>query len=380
MPYYKGTLDQLEGHPDKRALERVGACILGLRRQFKKQNVPDRNLTATLLLATWNIREFGRNAKCGPRTAESLLYIAEIVSHFDIVAVQEVHQNLKDLKHVLELLGDSWNYLVTDVTEGRSGNEERIAFLYDTRKVRFDHLAGEVTLPEKKGKPVRQSARSPFICAFQAGWRRFTLCSVHIYYGTKNPNDPRRVAEISSIADLLAARNERRLNSPDGEPDTVILLGDFNIFNQSGDETSKALEKAGFIVPKEITKIPGGRNLARDKYYDQIAFLHPKGNLRSTKRAGVFDFRQMIYRDGDHERYATEMALCDAERYSNAKSPAAYYKNWLTFQISDHLPLWLELQIDFSEGYLARRAGFATRRGDKRGVKTEEPKTSVVTK
>jgi len=55
-----------------------------------------------------------------------------------------------------------WDYIVTDVTEGRSGNEERIAFVYDRRRVRFDHLAGEVSLPAAK-EPVWQRARSPFL-------------------------------------------------------------------------------------------------------------------------------------------------------------------------------------------------------------------------
>jgi len=30
----------------------------------------------------------------------------------------------------------------------------------------------------------------------------------------------------------------------------------------------------------------------------------------------------------------------------------AYYTEWRTFQMSDHLPLWVELKIDFSNEYL----------------------------
>jgi len=30
----------------------------------------------------------------------------------------------------------------------------------------------------------------------------------------------------------------------------------------------------------------------------------------------------------------------------------AYYEEWRTFQMSDHLPLWVELEIDFSDSYL----------------------------
>ena len=33
---------------------------------------------------------------------------------------------------------------------------------------------------------------------------------------------------------------------------------------------------------------------------------------------------------------------------------AYYRKNWRTWQMPDHEPLWVELKIDFSEDYLER--------------------------
>ena len=30
-----------------------------------------------------------------------------------------------------------------------------------------------------------------------------------------------------------------------------------------------------------------------------------------------------------------------------------YYRQWRTFQMSDHLPLWLEVVTDYSDDYLA---------------------------
>ena len=360
MPYYKGVFDQLESERQQDAIPRLASGILRLRRQFAKQ-VPARNLTSTLLLATWNVREFGRNAKCGPRTAESLLYIAEILSHFDLIAVQEVHQNLGDLKAVLRLLGDWWDYIVTDVTDGRSGNEERIAFVYDTRKVRFDRMAGEVAFPAKSAKPAIQAARSPFICSFRSGWRRLTVCSVHIYYGTSDPNDPRRVAEIATLSQLLAERNERRAHAPDGEPDNIVLLGDFNIFNRQGDATSKALLRSGFVVPEEIRGLPGS-NVKGNKYYDQIAFLNPDGKLRGTNRAGVFDFRKSVHREEDLQDYLREFRFPKSVDRTKA-ARLKHLAQWSTFQLSDHLPLWVELQTDYSEGYIVTRAGFHKRTG-----------------
>src|SRR5205823_5555059 len=154
----------------------------------------------------------------------------EVLLHFDLVAIQEVKENLADLKWLVQVLGDWWEYLVTDVVAGQKGNSERIAFLYDSRKVKFDHVAGEVTLPEMRGK-AWQLARTPFFCTFKTGWRRFSLCSVHIYYGESKAVDKRRLQEIKRLAKFLAEKNNLRQKDDNGEPESIVVLGDFNIFN-----------------------------------------------------------------------------------------------------------------------------------------------------
>jgi endonuclease/exonuclease/phosphatase family metal-dependent hydrolase len=325
--------------------------------------LPPRNVTSSILLATWNLREFGRNQKCGRRLPESLLYVAEIISHFDLVAVQEVNQNLADLRALMELPGDWWQYIVTDVTAGRSGNDERIAFIYDGRNVQFDHLAGEVALPPE-ARPVRQPARSPFICGFRTGWRRISLCSVHIYYGTSRPNNKTRVAEIQEISKLLADRNTKRQSAAEGEAEHVVLIGDFNIFHRAGDKTSAALADNDFVVPKPPRQLPA-TNLGGDKDFDQIAFHDLRKRLR-TSLAGVFDFTRTIYGDGEAKAHVQAMQRSAPEQFAKAGNKEKLYKNWRTFQISDHLPLWLELETDFANAFLATvmRGG---RRGNKKG-------------
>ena len=73
---------------DSSERNRVVDKLLLLRSQLDRE-IPAKTATDTLLLATWNIREFGDN-----RRTESLRYIAEIVGRFDLVAVQEVSNNL----------------------------------------------------------------------------------------------------------------------------------------------------------------------------------------------------------------------------------------------------------------------------------------------
>ena len=168
-----------------------------------------------MVLATWNLREFD-SPSFGNRMDESFYYIAEIISRFDLVAVQEIRKDLYALKKLCGILGVNWKYIVSDVTEGSKGNKERMGFLYDSRKLKFSGLAGELVLPplqytengKTKYRPISQLARTPFMCGFEAGWTKFILATVHVLYGTDNAEDPLRIEEIKQIAELLKKRTQ----------------------------------------------------------------------------------------------------------------------------------------------------------------------------
>ncbi len=339
MPYYH----PLRHIKDKEERLRIIDKLLQLRRQLDMQ-IPQKTASETLLLATWNIREFGDN-----RRIESLYYIAEIVSRFDLVAIQEVSADLKGLEKFVSLLNPNWDYIVTDCSEGSAGGGERMAYLYDKSKITFKKLAGEVVLPpEKLIDGTLQFARTPYCVAFQAGWFKFNLTTVHIYYGKESGVDPRRLAEINSIAGFLSKRAKK-------EDISYILLGDFNIKN-CGDATMKALENNGFVVPDDIKQHPS--DLGRTKHYDQIAFhlkLDPRMTIFSEKeqKSGAFNFTESVYNIQDLSAYQKYFD----QKYTQektAKEIEGYYLKWRTFQISDHLPLWVELKIDFSNQYLEK--------------------------
>jgi hypothetical protein len=113
------------------------------------------------------------------------------------------------------------------------------------------------------------------------------------------------------------------------------------------------------VIPPELQSIPG-TNVAKDKYYDQIAFRVRPGRLDTTGRAGVFDLFEVVYRDEDEALYVAEMG----ERYHTTtkgvardeKGKRSYYRTkWRrTHQLSDHLPMWIELRINYTEPYLQR--------------------------
>lgn len=112
----------------------------------------DTDRMGTVRIGTWNIREFGNRKYGGRDTYERLYYMAEIISNFDIVALQEVRDDMREFLQLLAILGPEWDYLATDVTDGGAGNGERMVFAFNRNRVRFRNIAGELTLPDGKKK------------------------------------------------------------------------------------------------------------------------------------------------------------------------------------------------------------------------------------
>jgi endonuclease/exonuclease/phosphatase family metal-dependent hydrolase len=330
MVHYAGMRAWTDAAARDRAVER----LLDLRKGLA-QDISSRNKEDTFHLASWNIRDFGgHRLNPRPRLPESLLYIAEVISAFDLVAVQEVNENMTEFRTVMKLLGHYWDYIVTDQT----GNMERLAFVYDKRKITFRNVAGKVVLPARNGKEPHQFNRAPFLVAFQAGWFKFNICTVHIYYGSSSDIAVRK-REISDIARFFRDRQKK-----DGE--TYILLGDFNIIDPK-DQTMQALLSGGFDVPEEMRQPTA---LASANYYDQIA-VRTQNKLFEIEKAGCFHWHKYVFRDEDLAQYRSLMPT-ETKNGKAAKSDEKAYKKWRTWQMSDHLPLWTEVKMDFTESYL----------------------------
>jgi hypothetical protein len=291
-----------------------------------------------------------------------LFYIAEIISCFDLVAVQEVNRDLSALEKVMAILDREWDYIVTDATEGPGGNEERMAFVYNTEKVVFRKVAGEIVLPDgqlivsrKKIKEAnkkeakkpgeasaaavetegairagqqeakQQFARTPFLVAFQSGWFKFSLCTVHIFYGRDTGEAlQRRIAEIKALVKFFADRQDRESREEEAShrlPENYILLGDFNVISPEH-ETMAALVSQGFTVPEEIdgTKV----RTEGDHFYDQIASRVRDQRFR-VKGGGLVHIYQDVFRDdpADLAIYTSMMPTKDPEARGRTTSPEA---------------------------------------------------------
>ena len=130
---------------------------------------PAKRLDDNLLIATWNIRAFASltrewlagDADSPKRDLRALLAIGEIIRRFDVIAVQEVKGDLRALRDLMKWLGHDWAFLMTDINLGAAGNSERMAFIYDRRRVETSGLACELVVPQEWLNEIGPDALHP---------------------------------------------------------------------------------------------------------------------------------------------------------------------------------------------------------------------------
>ena len=302
----------------------IAEGLIELRRRIDEAKIPDSALDVCLNVATWNIREFGRKS----RLDASIYYIAEILNQFDLIALTELRDNLSDLKRVMDLLGPEWRVVFSDFIGDRGGNSERIAYLYDGRMVYFTGLAAEADPMRKKkdGEYVAEFSwwRAPYMASFRAGNFDFVAVTAHMRWGT---NFADRVNALGEFGKWVHNRR-RHKHAVDSD---FVVLGDFNI-PKRGDEAFNALTGKGkkLLVPDDLLGVKG-TNLSKKNTYDQI--LHsPTHADRFSSSGGVLDFYQ-----GDWK----PLYPSATHRPANDKA--------FTYQLSDHLPLWLQVKTDIMD-------------------------------
>lgn len=294
--------------------------------------VPGKVLDRNLVVASWNIRMLGNvsstwtnDSRTSPkRNLADIWALAEILSRFDVVAVQEVRDDLTGLRMICRALGPEWSFIVTDVTRGAAGNQERLAYLFDLRRVRLSGLAGELVLSAKDVQRLRigrQFARTPFLVSFVSAQNPFTLASVHVIWGR---SAAQRVHEAEALAELLALTvRDPSPQTPDDFRRNLIALGDFNIA-RTGDAGYQALVDHGLEPDPGLADVARtvGETPGKTSAYDQIAWI-ARGRLGALGfdrvSSGNVVWDRLIARDPLHG------------------DP--------TYRISDHYPLWVEFAL-----------------------------------
>jgi endonuclease/exonuclease/phosphatase family metal-dependent hydrolase len=299
--------DAIKGHQDHRGIPR-------------KRN-------DNLLLASWNLCNLGdENQK---RRLDDLKIMAEVMSPFDIIAVQEIKDNYQPFKDVVGLMGFDFDYIVTD----RAGNDERLGFIFDKTRIDRLQLVGELVILKNERRSVTVTYddqpteakftgfnRNPYISAFKSGHFIFTCVNVHILFGSGKSGYLRRIAEVYNLATWahkrVTARTEYTFDHD------IILIGDFNIPKaNTSDRVGRQLLTYGMQLTGYGSQT--GTNLAGTDHYDQIAFHPDHTNNKFSGNSGVFDFDKVIFAD-------------------IWNSSQAHFIGFTKFHISDHRLLWSE--------------------------------------
>ena len=322
--------------------------------------IPEKRTDKNLLLCSWNLKDFGSYSH---RVPESYFYMAEIISRFDIISIQECRADLEPLKILLRILGSDWSYLFNDVSDHEGSNSERSLIIYDKRRCNFSGQAGEIILHHKisQNHQLKQFNRVPYLTGFTAEWKKFSLITLHLEPGDKDASQKIREAEIHFLMELLKKRlkkkSEVRLWS-----DNIIILGDMNLYKKDIN-AFKSLNDNHFI---EVDSLIGQDTTTAksNNMFDHI-FFYSKSKfpaLSKTNNAGVFNMFDTVFKDGEHTHpaYSAYIDILEQARIAAGEGPytnrKSYYDiHWRTRQISDHYPIWVEMEIDSSDAFLKKK-------------------------
>jgi endonuclease/exonuclease/phosphatase family metal-dependent hydrolase len=299
----------------------------------QRYGLPQR-VYGSAVLATFNIRKLGAKSK---RDARTWRFLADILGYFDLVAVQEVLEDMQGLRHLEELMGENFGMVVSDTTgsfPNEGGVAERLAFIFNwtivhrqemVTDVTFDRSkvlqviaeqgdaiqdaveaarhnreyrkklkayekklakfeAGEGREPHMPALPIQMPAfltfiRTPFAVMFEIlghpGAERYSFMAVnaHLYFG--NFIDDRR-QEFDALMSWIMGRVQE---CDEHSPLNILLLGDLNL------DFDNPINDRGRIISliDELNR-KGGK--AVNVYFP---FLHPH-----PQRPG----QQMMGRDG----------------------------------------------------------------------------------
>ena len=241
--------------------------------------LPEGGREASLVFASFNLRKLGKRKN---REAE-LDFLARFCARCDLVAIQEVQDDLEGLRFLKERMesavaGDGeFGILVSDITgevPGEPGMAERLAFIYRWRRITRLDLASDLTIDrtsvlanffgneaglvaerrsfetqmarftagKRKTAPTYTPpafvtfVRTPHVAAFEARAANdqpplhFAAVNAHLVFGTVSERRQEFEALLRWIIFRLKA--ERRLVAPN-----FILLGDLNLkFDKPGSD------------------------------------------------------------------------------------------------------------------------------------------------
>ena len=350
--YYYDGLAKSGSRPDLAATTSAHQDAFQRLRRSLSASIPSKGQSQKLLIATWNIRDFARFKpdSVHARSDAALNHIAEVLSYFDIIAVQEMKGDEAQFnaakQAILTRLGRHWAYVGSGITEGRFGNGERLGFFFDTRSVRQTGDVDEVVLSQEFLESVgltRQIARTPFIASFEYQSHKLTLANAHIYFGSPSAERyQERLDEFDALTSYLV-REDGAGRLPSAQ---FMLLGDLQVADPDEPQVEIA-KRNGMYFSDDSLHDPSNANLSR--YYDQFVFgWNPLDTAPCVIANGVPDLFSQIYRETDYDQHLPRFQTWLDEKLQEKPdfNAARFYRlYWRSYQLSDHFPKWVLLDF-----------------------------------
>jgi len=251
----------------------TGCGITGLSiKELIPQEPQIKSCSPNITIASFNIRKFSDNS----RTDEELAQIAEVLSEFDLIAVQEVLGDPIILNRTVEML-PGYDFIVSE----QVGNiqKERYAFIFNEK---IEVVSKGKTYYDKFDNFIRE----PYYASFRSGGFDFKIMTVHILYGDRASD---RTGEMKQIASVYEYYQEK-----DSEND-LILTGDFN--------TQPTQDNFDYIwaIPDVTVAIQEGKSTIgkTGNLYDNIIF--DSNTDEYTRLSGIHYFDSGMERDSAKE-------------------------------------------------------------------------------
>ena len=221
----------------------------------------------SVLIGSFNIRKLG---SARSRNSDTWEFLADVCRSFDLLAVQEIMDNLSGLRRLMSLLGPEFSMVVSDQTgvfPGEPGVGERLGFIYRWNTVERMEVASDVTYDRSRvidsiasdydtfigtmtpyarqladyeaGRRRRKPRlnlpvflsfiRQPFCVAFRIpghpGTQPYELMAInaHLYFGNYITD---RRQEFNALTDWIMSRLRAHSNA---YYPNFMLLGDLNL-------------------------------------------------------------------------------------------------------------------------------------------------------
>lgn len=355
----------------------------------------------SVLLGSFNIRKLGDVAS---RSEETWAFLADVCRRFDLLAVQEVMDDLSGLRELQERMGPDFALVVSDQTgvfPGERGLGERLGFIYRWDTVERREMASDITydrtklidslarnwdtLGEDMAEYPRELAkyeagelspkpdaprltfflsfiRQPYCVAFRIAGREgakpyeFMAVNAHLLFGDTLRD---RRLEFEALIEWLMSRLE---DDTDAYYPDLVLLGDLNLDYNNPTRDRPRIER---FIKSLNERLKGGPSV-------NFPFLDPHPARTDVFRTNArmketFDHIALFTRDPrlpTHEANSTMGTLPEGPDYGvfefvSLFSDALYDLPFNSLsddqrdvllekfehEVSDHMPLWLRLPL-----------------------------------